>query len=883
MYEVVSSLGAGGMGEVYRAKDSRLKREVAIKVLPPELASDRERMARFQREAEVLASLNHPHIAHIYGLEENALVMELVEGEDLSQRIARGAMSFDDAMAIARQIVDALECAHEQAIVHRDLKPANIKVRDDGTVKVLDFGLAKASDPRDPGPEAKSVLANSPTITSPGVTQAGIILGTAAYMSPEQARGKHVDKRTDVWAFGCVLYEMLTGTRVFDGEDATEIISAVVRAEPDWTALPPSVPPHVRLILARCLAKDRKARIPDLAVVRYAIDGSLATAPASATVVAAAPWWRRGALSAASVLVGVAVAALVFTQAGWRRVPQPTVSRLTMDGPGEFHEIAISPDGSRALMRLDNTLSIRSMSAFDVVPLKVTASGIRNAVFSPDGQSISLTAGTVLKRMTTAGGATVDLATLPDEAIGCQWTGEYIYCAVGAKGIVRVAAAGGAVEQVVSLQPGEFAATPALVPGSSTLLYTVAPSHMGSRGDWEHGSVVSESLTSHVRTVIAAHGSDPHYLPTGQVAYINEGVWLAVAVDATAAHAIGAPTALLTGVGRWVGVGGLLQPMAKIDLSQTGTLVYARGPASLAAGWQVIAADRSGQERVLAIEPKAYEAPRISPDGRQLAISTNTAQEAAVWIYDLSGARAARRLTFAGRNRLPVWSPDSRRVAFQSDRGGDTAIFVQVADGSSDAERWTTAAAGTVHVPESWSRDGRFLAFSSVSENGADLWLRSLATGEAARFGDVHSNAPLNASFSPDGRWLAYTLRSKTATVFAQPVPATGAKYQLSDDDAHHPFWSPDGTELFFWGRGGGTLSATSIAAGGPMAFGPAHVVPGNHRSNMTALGPRNYDITPDGKQFVLARMMAEDDAERPGTIAVVLNWLSELKGSVKP
>jgi Tol biopolymer transport system component len=249
----------------------------------------------------------------------------------------------------------------------------------------------------------------------------------------------------------------------------------------------------------------------------------------------------------------------------------------------------------------------------------------------------------------------------------------------------------------------------------------------------------------------------------------------------------------------------------------------------------------------------------------------------------LSGARAARRLTFAGRNRLPVWSPDSRRVAFQSDRGGDTAIFVQVADGSSDAERWTTAAAGTVHVPESWSRDGRFLAFSSVSENGADLWLRSLATGEAARFSDVHSNAPLNASFSPDGRWLAYTLRSKTATVFAQPVPATGAKYQLSDDDAHHPFWSPDGTELFFWGRGGGTLSATSIAAGGPMAFGPAHVVPGNHRSNMTALGPRNYDITPDGKQFVLTRMMAEDHAERPGTIAVVLNWLSELKGSVKP
>jgi Tol biopolymer transport system component len=888
-YEITSQLGAGGMGEVYRAKDSKLKREVALKVLPADVANDRERLARFQREAEVLASLNHPNIAHIHGLEEatgtTALVMELVEGEDLAERLKRGPIPLDEALPIAKQIAEALEAAHEQAIIHRDLKPANIKVRPDGTVKVLDFGLAKALETgvgnREAG--AGNTLANSPTITSPAMTMHGMILGTAAYMAPEQAKGKAVDKRADIWAFGVVLYEMLTGVRAFAGEDTTDVLAAVVRAEPEWNRLPADLSPMLGVFLRRCLQKDARQRIGDIHDVRLALDGAFEIATPAAmpagTAQRTSPMWRRALPYFATAVAGAAALALVASQSGWRQAPATTVSRLSIAGAGDFDEIAISPDGSRVLIRAGDTLSLRSMVNVEVVPLKLAATGIGNAVFSPDGQSIGFTAGLTLKRTTTAGIAMVDLATLPAEATGCQWSGDHIYCAVGAKGIVRVAAAGGAVEQVITLAAGEVAATPALVAGGSTMLFALAPG--AERGDWTRSSIVAQSLSSQTRNVIAAAGSDPHYLPTNQVAYVVEGIWFAVDFDPKAARAIGAPTAVLEGVGR-VTQGGLLQPRARIDLSTTGTLVYARGPLTISSGGrQVIMTDRTGAERVLPIEPRDFESPRISPDGRQLAISTDNTKEAVVWIYDLAGGRALRRLTFTGRNRLPVWSPDGKRLAFQSDRGGDTAIYVQAADGSSEAERWTTAAAGTAHVPETWSRDGRYLAFSSVTQNGADLWLRSIGNGEAARFSDLHSSAPLNAAFSPDGKWIAYTLRGNGGAVFVQPVPATGAKYQISSDTsgAHHPFWASSGKELFYWRLG--QMLATTMPASGPSSLGPAVPVPGDHPSNMTAVGPLNYDITPDGRYFVLTRPIGAPAAT--GSIDVVLNWLAEMEMNARP
>ena len=891
-YDIVSLLGEGGMGAVYRARDAKLNRDVALKVLLPAVAHDPERLARFSREAQVLASLNHPHIAHIHGLEDaggiTALVMELVDGEDLSQRLARGAIPIDEALPIARQIADALEAAHEQGIIHRDLKPANIKVRADGTVKVLDFGLAKALDP---APGLASRTDTSPTITSPALTMRGVILGTAAYMAPEQAKGKAVGRRADIWAFGCVLFEMLTGQRAFAGDDMTDVLAAVVRAEPEWPRLPGELSPTLTLFLRRCLHKDPRQRIGDIHDVRLALDGAFDTPAPLALPVAAAPparpFWVRALRYGAVAATGAAAFALGAGQAGWGRAPATPVSRLSIEGAGDLDEIAIAPDGARTLIRTGDTLALRSLASLDLVPLKIAASDIDNAMFSPDGQSIGFTAGRILKRTTTAGVATVDLATLPEEATGCQWNGDDIYCAVGAQGVVRVAAAGGAVEQVVTLGPGEVAATPALLPGGSTLLFALAPG-VGSRGDWARSSIVAQSLGSASRHVVVAAGSDPHFLPPGQIAYIVEGVWFAIGFDERAARAVGAPVAVLEGVRRRR-QGGLLQPRAILDLSASGTLVYAPGSrTSAGSGRQVIAVDRAGHERVLPFEPREYEAPRVSPDGRLLAVSTDGAKEAAVWIYDLAGGHALRRLTFTGRNRLPAWSPDSRRIAFQSDRGGDTAIFVQVADGSSDAERWTTAAPGVVHVPESWSRDGRYLAFSAVSGTGADLWLRATDNGESGRFGDVHSNAPLNATFSPDGRWMAYSLREKVgvsrSAVFIQPVPASGAKYQISSDAAaHHPFWSPDGRELFYWGLGGGRLMAAAIPANGPVALGPAVPVPGDHPSNMTAMGPRNYDITPDAREFVLTRSADAGASDPVGSIHVVLNWLAELRAATRP
>ncbi len=910
-YEVVSAIGAGGMGEVYRAKDTNLNRDVAIKVLPESFALDADRVARFKREAQVLASLNHPNIAAIYGIEMpektsgvfsagrgpektpdvfSALVMELVEGEDLSAHIGRGALPLSEALPIAKQIADALEAAHEQGIVHRDLKPANIKVRPDGTVKVLDFGLAKAMDSGTSGPQDPL---NSPTMTA-RMTQMGMIIGTAAYMSPEQAAGKPVDKRSDIWAFGVVLLEMLTGKRTFDGETVSHVLASVLKDAPDFSRLPGDTPASIRMLLRRCLEKDRKKRLDSAAAARIEIDDALSGASAAPVVAASshigavAPLWRRALPLAGAALAGAVLFAAVGNQFAWGQAPATSgngalVSRLSIEGVGDPSEIAISPDGARILIRKGNALELRSMSDFNIVPLKVQAPGLNNIMFSPDGESIGFTSGLTLKRTTLSGAAAVDLAQLPAEATGCDWVGDHVYCAVGSKGIVRVPSVSGAVEQVITLVPGEYAGTPALLPDGTAVLFTLASGTQ--RGDWTRASVVAQSLSTGTRTVIAAAGSDPHYVSTGHVVYAAEGVWFAVRFDAKTLRTTGAPVAVIEGVGRW-NQGGLLQPRAQAAISATGTLVYKDGPIVLRGDKELIVSDRNGQVRVLPLDSAEYESPRLSPDGMSLAVSTNTAQDAAVWIYDLSAARAIRRLTFTGRNRLPVWSPDSKRVAFQSDRGGDVAIYVQPVDGSGDAERLTTAPAGTLQIPESWSLDGRYLSFSSVSGAGGELWLLSMGDRTSARFGNAESNAPVNSSFSPDGRWIAYTLRGRRegigTAVFVQPVPATGATYQLSDNTSagHHPFWSRNGSELFYWGQGGGTLVSTPMSADGRMTPGRPTAVPGRHPSNMNAVGPLNYDISPDGREFVYTRRTAAAiaAAATSDSIKVVLNWLDELK-----
>jgi len=904
-YEITAAIGAGGMGEVFRARDTKLNRDVAIKVLPAAFAQDHERVARFKREAQVLASLNHPNIAAIHGLEEStpsagsgsgsivALVMELVEGEDLSAHIARGAIPIAEVLPIARQIADGLEEAHERGIVHRDLKPANIKITPDGKVKILDFGLAKALDTSQGASGAGSVAelveaSHSPTM-SRHMTDAGMIMGTAAYMSPEQARGKAVDRRADIWSFGVVLFEMLSGARLFAGETVSDTLAAVLKTDPDWGVLPADTPVAIRRLLRRCLEKDPKRRLGWIGVVRHDLEEAESADGAAASTKADIPASRRAPLFIGSALVGALIMGLFANASGWGRTPPDPagVTRLSMEMPRTPGDVIISPDGSRVLLSVNGLLETRLLSDFQSVPVKTPGlSGMSDMAFSPDGQSITFVAGTVLRRLPISGGAAIDLADLKADVLGCSWSDGHVYCGLGEKGVIRVPENGGTVEQIVSLKPGEYAATPRLLPGGGgdLVLFTLATGTQ--RADWQHAGVALQSLSSGRRETIVAAGSDPRYLPTGHIAYVVDGVWVAAAFDTKSGRILGSPAPMIEGVARR-NQGGLLMPRALIDVSATGTLVYLDGPVAPSNRREIVVADRSGKERVLTLAPKAYEAPRISPDGRQMAVSIAEVDEAAIWVYDLSEAFAIRRLTFSGRNRLPLWSPDGKSVAFQSDRGGDVALYLQRVDGSGEAQRLTTAEPGTTHVPESWSRDGRYLSYSVNGQGGSDLWLRSMADGQEARFGDVHSNAPLNSALSPDGKWIAYGLRGDRGRVFVQPIPATGARYQVSpeEDIGHHPFWSPDMKELFYFASGGGALSSVSIAFNGGVILGRPAPVRGTHPSNTTALGPLNYDISPDGRAFVFTRGHSAESGtggqDERGSIKVVLNWFSELKSRV--
>jgi hypothetical protein len=486
-YEILTLIGSGGMGEVYRAVDARLNREVALKVLPDLFAADAERLARFRREAQTLAALNHPNIAHVHGLEESAsgtlaLVMELVDGEDLAQRLQRGVLPLEDALPIARQIADALEAAHEQGIIHRDLKPANVKVRPDGTVKVLDFGLAKAIDA---GESGSAAVANSPTITSPAMTQAGMILGTAAYMSPEQAKGRVVDKRSDVWAFGCVLYEMLTGRRAFDGEDVTDTIAAVVRGEPNWDAVPADTPSQIRLLLRRCLEKDRKARIPDIGVARFLINETISM-PHPAATGSARPLRTVAIAAALGLTIGAIVTAMTWR--AWSPPPQPEVPARFVFAPppsqpliiqGNDRDVAIAPDGSFIVYRSGNpaqtqpSLSIRGVNELEPRPMPGTING-RSPFISPDGRWVGFQAGTEIRKVAVAGGPATLITRVSGLPRGASW-GDDNYIVFGSpNGLQRVHADGGEAAALTTPDPNkpEQHVLPHVLPGGKWLVFT---------------------------------------------------------------------------------------------------------------------------------------------------------------------------------------------------------------------------------------------------------------------------------------------------------------------------------------------------------------------------------------------------------------------------
>ena len=911
VFELADLLGRGGMGEVYRATDTKLKRQVAIKVLPPAMVADRDRLARFQREAEVLASLNHPNIAAIYGLEESegvtALVMELVEGDDLSDRIAKGAIPIDEALPIAKQIAEALEAAHEQGIIHRDLKPANIKVRSDGTVKVLDFGLAKAIEPTAGSSPSMSM---APTLTTPAMTQAGVILGTAAYMSPEQAKGRTVDKRSDVWAFGCVCFEMLTGTRAFEGEDVADTLANVLKREPDWTTLPADVPDQIRLLLKRCLEKDHRARLSGVGVARFLLTETMPTPaqPAAATPPSAAvtrPLWGRALpVAGAAVVASVIASAATWTLKPMPLTPPSPVTRfaLTLGEGQQFtttngQSLAVSPDGTRLAYVANQQLYLRSLSDPEARPIpgtqQQTATPLMGA-FSPDGQSLAFYSPVdrTIKKIAVSGGTAVTICPADSPLLGMTWDPSGIVFGQGTKGILRVSTNGGQPAVVASVKRGEVAANPQVLPGGDWVLFTVATT---TTRVWDKAQIVVQSLKTAERKTLITGGSDARYVPTGHLVYVVGGVAFAVPFDLQHLAVTGGPVPIVEGVKRSL-TGNYAN--THLAISSTGLLVYVPGPALTTSGQSDLALiERTGTVQPLKLPAALYEYPRLSPDGKRIAVGSDDGKEAIVWIADVSGATSIRRLTLGGRNRVPVWSADGESVAFQSDREGDLAIWSQRADGTTPAERLTKPDKDSAHVPESWSPDGKTLLFSVATGTSYALAALSLPAKTVTLVKGMESAFPPSATFSRDGRWVAYSVAAPGAgagALFVQPFPTTGSTYQISKGNGIHPTWAPDGKELFYSPAvavgsiggiaGAGQLVGVSVTTQPTFTFGNEVRVP----ANVGERGPtfeRNNDITRDGKQFIgvvaAAQFATASGASAAPQIQVVEHWFEELKARV--
>jgi serine/threonine-protein kinase len=899
-YDVVAQIGAGGMGEVYRARDTKLNRDVALKVLPDAFALDANRLARFRREAQVLASLNHPNIAAIYGFEDSgsthALVLELVEGSTLADRIAKGPIPFDEALLIAKQIAEALEAAHEQGIIHRDLKPTNIKVRDDGTVKVLDFGLAKAME----APSAvRADVTNSPTITTPAmVTGVGMILGTVGYMSPEQAKGRPADKRSDVWAFGCVLYEMLTARRAFDGDDVSDTLAAVLRGEPDWAMLPADVTPAVRTLLERCVKKDRGQRISELSTVLFVVrEPTLGAATNEAGLSRSSPARvrHRTVASVAAVLITAAVTSATWWTARPPLVP-PKLKRLSLMLPegqrfanAARRVLAISPDGLHlAYVTADNRLFVRSLS--DSEPHQIGANVGALPMFSPDAKSVAFTTvDFMLRRTAMSGGAPISLATLEFAPFGISWTDSSILVA-DPRRIWRISENGGKRETLLTLtNDDERLENPQILPDRQTVLFTLARGLSPDR--WDKAQVVMQSLKTGERKVLVEGGADARYLPSGHIVYALGGVLFAVPFDIRRRETLGGPVAVVEGVRREAGSLGALGTgpgVAQYDLSGEGTLVYLPGPAAPATGQQTIGMiSRKGDVEPLKLPSAAFEFPRFSPDGKRITYGTDDGKDAVVWVYDLSGTRAPLRITYQGRNRFPIWSNDGNWVVFQSNRDGDLAIFRQRGDGTGTPERLTMPESGSAHVPGAWSPVGNTLLFDVIKQSSYALFQLSTLDKKIAPIEGVQSINPTTPMFSPDGKWIAYSARNPGQvrnSLYVEPFPPTGAKYQISNDDGHHPMWSSSGKELFFIRRPGQFVVVPVISTSPSFSFGAATELRRLFATTASGnISGRTYDIDRNGDRIVGLVYPTQIDSPSPdqNRVEIVLNWIDELKQRV--
>ena len=911
-YEVTSHLGTGGMGEVYQATDTKLGRSVAIKLLPEAFSRDADRAARFEREAKLLASLNHANIAGIYGLEQSGdtrfLVLELVEGDTLADRLQLGPIPVDEALKLALQIAQAVEAAHEKGVIHRDIKPANIKVTPDGKVKVLDFGLAKAFTPD----ERDMSLSNSPTL-SMAATQQGLILGTAAYMSPEQASGQVADKRADVWSFGVVLFEMLTGRPLFRGKTISHVLADVLRADPDWNSLPANLHPRVRLLLERCLEKEARDRYHDIAEARVDIEHVLAD-PRGVLVqpaTNAAPGMKAGP----SVWLSVAAAAVIAGALGFLLRPVParepgTVVRfpLLLPDSTQFTStptsmIAISPDATRIAFLANGQLFLRNLNETEARPVPGTNEGgfgPGSPVFSPDGEMVAyihaVTAGGpyIVKRVPVAGGTPVTVFTSKTGfefyEWGLTWPKSDTMMFVHSDGIVRVSANGGMPEVLVKRSGAETFESPQILPGDDEILFVrLAAQNPGAIGinSWVNAEIVIQSIGDNDPTVVWKGGSHARYLPTGHIIYAQGNTLFALSIDLDSRKVTGGPVPVLEGIRR---SSNGFTDAAQYAVSDTGVLVSIPGTNGSTIEKGVLALlDRKGVSRPFAVRPAQYRSPRFSPDGRQLAVEiVNDEGQSNIWIYDVSGKSEIRRMPQTGNNARPIWTPDGQRVTFASNRDGSWGVYEQPADGSTLAARLTTAKDSREHYPEAWSPDGKTLTFvEAVSANDWDIWTLSrdnkdpvlVASGPGTQFG---------STFSPDGKWLVYTDNREPFGIHAQPFPPTGVVRQITQDGEAWPVWASTGEMFFRLRRDVGVaaqLRGLDVTTSGGFTFR-------NPRSlqlpadTLMYQGYRDFDITRNGDKFVIIVPDQRKTTNRPAVapiprIDVVLNWFEELKQRV--
>jgi serine/threonine-protein kinase len=878
-YRVTGKIGAGGMGEVYRALDPKLNREVAIKVLPEGFAQDPERVARFQREAQVLASLNHPNIAAIYGLEESdgirALVMELVEGPTLADRIAAGPIPLDETLTIARQIADALEVAHERGIIHRDLKPANVKVTPDDKVKVLDFGLAKIAS----NETLSSDLSHSPTMIKG--TQAGVILGTAAYMSPEQAKGKVVDRRSDIWAFGCLIFEMLSGKQCFCGETLTDTLAAVVRGEPDWDNLPAETPTAILQLLRRCLNKDPKQRIRDIGDARFEMDRADEPRPSVVSPVAeSGRRWRARLVFGVFIVAALAAGFLLSRWFGPSiPAPPPPVVRLIHTIPNEQpasgqarNRLAISPDGSKLVYVANQRLYLRALETLDAREIPGT-DGAMSPFFSPDGQWIGFLTLSQLKKVSINGGAPVTICSivLPN---GASWGPDNtILLGAAAAGILRVSANGGTPTVVVSPAPSLSYVHPQFLPDGKSFFF-----HRGRMGNSDQNELVMRSLDNNDETVVLQGGYHYQYLKSGYLLYAqgepNQRLDLsAVGFDVKARAIVGNPVTVVRNV-RVATSGG----SSNFAVSDFGTLVYFSSPQVEASGTKMAAVDRSGKSSILPTEAREYSDPRLSPDGRLVAAHLQGDQND-VWVADVTRGSLTRLSYDAGEDETPAWSPDGRTVAWASTRSDlIRGIFRRRADGSGSEELvWRLDKHCHVH---DWSPDGRYLVLEIVDPNtSGDLWLLNLeGTPSATVFLQTPFNER-NSRLSPDGHWLAYVSdESGRDEVYIHAFPQGGSKLQVSTSGADQPVWSRDGYKLFM--RGSGSIQEVPFRSGAPPSIGSVASLFTDRFENPQAGSHTGYDVFPDGRFLMIQSQAAPGGREE---IEVVLNWIEDVKRQLAP